>query len=91
MSYEKAMKHARNVRKCRKQKKMYMGFDTGTDSFKESPECRALNVQRMEVSRWFSERHNGDSAYNRECIRQSISELRSMVIKMFNPVSVGDL
>jgi hypothetical protein len=27
MSYEKAMKHARNVRKCRKQSRMYFGFD----------------------------------------------------------------
>ena len=30
MSYQKAMKHARNVRKQRKQSRMYFGFDTGS-------------------------------------------------------------
>lgn len=28
MSYQKAMKHARNVRKCRAQSKMHFGFST---------------------------------------------------------------
>jgi hypothetical protein len=28
MSYEKAMKHSRNIRKCRKQAKMHFGFDS---------------------------------------------------------------
>lgn len=79
MSYAKAMKHARNVRKCRKMRNMYMGFDTGSGSwpsFRATPYGGAL----CEVRDWWPQRHDGDAAkrqYNRECIREAITRLRA--------------
>lgn len=81
MSYEKAMKHTRNVRKCRKQSRQYMGFDTGSGHWPgvgQSPYLMAL----LEVRRWFKERHRGDPAYNRECIREAIARCRSHAATM---------
>jgi hypothetical protein len=82
MSYEKAMKHS--IKKSRKQANNHFGFDTGSGVFKQSPEARKLTTQRMEVSRWFSERHDGDSQYIRKCIRESIAHVRVMEKNFFN-------
>lgn len=76
MSYEKAMKHTRNVRKVKKQARQYMGFDTGYRSqTKYSERTYAL----IELRRWFRERNCGDKSYNRECIREKLSDIRGMV------------
>lgn len=75
MSYAKAMKHTANVRKCRKQSRMYMGFDAGTGSWpnvRRNPYMAAL----LEVREWFRTRHHGDKKYTRECIREAIQECR---------------
>jgi len=49
MSYAKAMKHARNVRKSRKQANMHFGFDTDSGrwpSVRSCPEYAAmLNIE----------------------------------------------
>jgi len=77
MSYDKAMKHSRNVRKTRKQANNYMGFDTGTGRWpnpRRNPEVAAM----IEVRDWFRQRHFGDKAYNRECIAQAIETLRAV-------------
>lgn len=77
MSYEKAMRHAANVRKCRKQSRNYMGFDAGTGSW---PNARRspLRAREIEVGEWFKERHRGDKQYLRECIREAIADVRAM-------------
>ncbi|ELP6118985.1 TPA: hypothetical protein I7730_16145 [Vibrio vulnificus] len=87
MSYEKAMSHS--IRKSRKQSNNYFGFDTGTDSFKQSPESRALTCQMMEVSRWFKDRHSSErgSHYMRECIREAVVRLRDMRAQFFKQAS----
>lgn len=75
MSYEKAMKHSANVRKCKKQARNYMGFDTGSGSWpnvRRNPYMAAL----LEVREWFKGRHHGNPQYNRECIREAIAECR---------------
>lgn len=83
MSYAKAMKHARNVRKCRKQSKMYMGFDTGGGRWPSIGSSPALSLER-EVKEWFRDRHidakilNKSPQYVRECIRESITKLREI-------------
>ena len=79
MSYAKAMKHASNVRKCRKQKNMYMGFDTGSGrwpSIRGTPYGAAL----MHVRDWFTTRHTCEhgSQYARECIREQIKIIRNI-------------
>lgn len=79
MSYEKAMKHARNIRKLKKQSRMYMGFDVSSGRAKPSPQARELECKRMEVRRWFKDRHDGDLQYNRECIRESIVDLKLLL------------
>lgn len=84
MSYEKAMKHARNVRKLKKQSRMYMGFDASSGLAKPSPAVREMQCKMMEVNRWFKERHDGDSQYNRECIRESVGDLRLLLSGMKN-------
>ncbi len=76
MSYEKAMRHS--IRKSRKQANNHFGFDTGSGGFKQSPEGRKLITQTMEVSRWFATRHDSNSQYSRECIRESIAHLREI-------------
>ncbi len=90
MSYEKAMKHARhpNLRKGRNQ---YMGFDTGISYRKIEPWLQDL----IEIGRWFKERHNGNSQYVRECIREAILSYRSkyeptnqVVVKFDNDVTL---
>lgn len=75
MSYEKAMKHSANVRKCRKQARQYMGFDTGTGAW-PNPRRNPYMASLLEVREWFAMRHLGDSQYNRECIREAIAECR---------------
>ena len=84
MSYEKAMKHARNVRKIKKQSRMYMGFDSSSGLAKPSPAARELQCKLLEVKRWFKDRHDGDRQYNRECIRESVGDLRLLLSGMKN-------
>lgn len=90
MSYEKAMKHARNVRKLKKQSRMYMGFDTSSGLAKQSPAVREMQCKIMEVKRWFRDRHDGDSQYNRECIRESISDLRLLLSGSDNYINMAN-
>lgn len=78
MSYEKAMKHTRNVRKCRKQANNYMGFDTGSGHW---PSIRSTEFGEAYVSvrEWFRDRHLWDkeqAQHTRECIREQIAVLR---------------
>lgn len=77
MSYEKAMRHAGNVRKCRKQSRNYMGFDAGSGAW---PNARRnpLVAREIEVREWYKERHRGDKQYLRECIREAIADVRAM-------------
>lgn len=81
MSYDKAMRHTGNVRKCRKQSRMYMGFDTGSGSW---PNARRnpLFARELEVREWFKDRHRGNSQYNRECIREAIADVRKMRLEL---------
>lgn len=77
MSYAKAMKHARNVRKVRKQARMYMGFDTGSGHWpnpRRNPEVAAM----ITIREWWPQRHDGDSQHGRECLREKIAELREL-------------
>jgi len=72
------MKHARNVRKCRKQRNMYMGFSTDSGSwpsFRSTPYGAAL----MHIRDWFKQRHDGDKQYCREAIREQIAIIREIV------------
>lgn len=80
MSYDKAMRHARNVRKLKKQANMFMGFNASTTPWpnpRRDPET-ALCIQ---IKDWFKHRRFGDHAYNRECIRDSVAELRKLRIE----------
>lgn len=62
MSYEKAMKHTGNVRKCRKQAGQYMGFETG--GAWPNPRRNPLVARQIEVLEWFRQRHFGNRRYN---------------------------
>lgn len=81
MSYEKAMKHTANVRKCRKQSRQYMGFDTGS-SWGRNPRQNPYMAALLEVREWFATRHFGDLQYNRECIREAVAECRKHKLAM---------
>ena len=80
MSYRKAMKHARNVHKCRKQARMHFGFDSSagpTPAARANPLLSAL----IDVREWFRDRHHEHplgAAYVRECIRERIADLRAL-------------
>lgn len=76
MSYAKAMKHARNVRKSRKQSRMYFGFDTGTPwaSPYRNPELALLR----DIRNWFKDRHFYGITRSRDCICAAIKELRAL-------------
>lgn len=81
MSYEKAMRHTRNVKKCRRQSRQYMGFDTGSGEWK-NPRSNPYMAAWINVREWFRSRHVGDSQYNRECIREAIAECRAAAAAM---------
>lgn len=78
MSYDKAMRHTRNVRKVKKQANNYMGFDTGSGRWpavRSNPYMAAL----LNVRDWFRERNFGDAStrkHTRECIREAIATAR---------------
>lgn len=81
MSYEKAMKHARNVRKCRAQGRMYFGFASSSGQVKAVAAHAALGPL-TNIRRWFHDRQSytpGTPAYRhlRECIREQIDEYRA--------------
>lgn len=76
MSYDKAMRHSANIRKCKKQGSMHFGFDSST--VQESSFSREATILLMNVKSWFRERHDGDRAYNRDCIREAIQEYRGL-------------
>jgi hypothetical protein len=80
MSYEKAMKHASNIRKRRKQASMHFGFDSST--IKETPLSRSCTVKLLNIKAWFKDRHtHSNKAYIRECISQEIAAYRSLFNK----------
>lgn len=79
MSYQKAMRHARNVRKQRAQSKMHFGFDVGSGSWpsiRSNPICAA----ELDIEHWFKCRNddNDKRQYARDCIRERIKELREL-------------
>ena len=75
MSYSKALRHARNVRKCRKQGRMYFGFETG--SRWKNPRRNPATAKAIVIHDWFRQRHGtADQKYIRECIREAIADLR---------------
>jgi len=79
MSYGKAMRHARNVRKTRKQGKMHFGFDTG--SAWPNPRNNPATAAWINIRDWFACRHRGtaeDRANRRAAIREQISDFRSL-------------
>jgi hypothetical protein len=78
MSYEKAMRHHANVKKTKKQASMHFGFDT--NSVQETSFNREANCLLMNVRAWFRERHEGNSSYNRECVREAIDEYRALFV-----------
>ena len=78
MSYEKAMRHSRNVRKQRKQANMYFGFDTGARGVKSAYAC-PISECLMNISYWFKSRHSGDKAKSRQSIREEIAIYRSLL------------
>jgi hypothetical protein len=79
MSYEKAMRHARNVRKCRQQRRTHFGFDTGSGrwpSVWSSPTYAA----RLHIRDWWPYRNTGtpeQREHIRACIREQIGILRT--------------
>lgn len=77
MSYEKAMRHTRNVQKCRKQARQYMGFAASTTPW-PNPRRHPVVGLLIQIGEWFKSRHEGDSVHNRECIREAIQELREL-------------
>lgn len=72
------------IRAYRKSGRMFgETFHTGS-SFHETPEGRKHACAMMEVKRWFRERHQGsDPQFMRECIRESITELRELRARLF--------
>lgn len=87
MSYEKAMKHTANVRKCKKQANNYMGFDTGSGRW---PSIRSTEFGEAYISvrDWFKDRHlsgKDKAQYTRECIREQIAVLRKYQPKVVTP------
>lgn len=84
MSYEKAMKHHRNVRKCRKQANNHFGFDTGSGHW-PSGRAHPYMGRIMEIRDWFPDRNRGTAEERklcRECIRESIAAAREAVAAM---------
>lgn len=86
MSYRKAMKHARNVRKCRKQRKMYFGFDTGSGRWPSS-RSNPIFAAELDIREWFKWRNLYNEPekrqHSRDCIRSRITELRQLRGNLF--------
>ncbi|HEX7121549.1 MAG TPA: hypothetical protein VF178_04195 [Gemmatimonadaceae bacterium] len=81
MSYAKAMKHARNVRKSRKQARMYFGFDSFSGPTRAAAASPILGPL-MNIRHWFRERRfdrPGSPAYRhrRECIHEAVMDYRA--------------
>lgn len=69
------MRNDRAIKQRNKQRvKGY--FHLCSSNIKETHEGRKLILQEMEVTRWFSMRHDGDTKHKRYCIKQSIARLR---------------
>lgn len=82
MSYEKAMKHTRNIRKCRKQSNNYMGFDTGSGKW-PSARSNPYLARILEIREWFKLRNKGSAEtrkHKRECIREAICDARALKV-----------
>ena len=76
MSYEKAMKHARSVRKSKKQRNMDFGWNTGY-SYPQGKDHLAVQCL-LRIHEWFRDRHRcaQGSRYIRECIHEEIETYR---------------
>lgn len=83
MSYDKAMKHTRNVRKVRKQANNYFGFDTGSGQWPAAAAHPYLGPC-INIRRWWPDRAD---PHTRECIREQIEEARMAKASM--PSSAG--
>jgi len=83
MSYDKAMKHTRNIRKVRKQANNYFGFDTGSGRWPAAA-AHAYLGPCLNIRRWWPDRAD---PYTRECIREQIEEAR--MAKGSVPTSAG--
>lgn len=88
MGYEKAMRHTRNVRKCRKQSRQYMGFAASTSPW-PNPRRHPVVGLLIQIGDWYRTRHQGDSAHNRDCIREAIQELRELRVQAKAAASVA--
>lgn len=72
MSAEKARRHS--LRKSKKQSTMHFGFDTGSEW--KNVRRSGYMAELLDIRLWFKHRHDGDKAYNRECIREAIERCR---------------
>ena len=78
MSYEKAMKHHRNIRKCKKQRGMYLGFAVSDEPWinpRRDPETALV----IEIREGFKYRRPGDDQETfRWCMRNAVRRLREI-------------
>jgi hypothetical protein len=72
MSYDKAMKHWRNVRKCKKQSRQFMGFDASSTRW----EAPGRNPEIVFYRMW-RERRDEEPAHMRECLREQLKLVRA--------------
>jgi hypothetical protein len=77
MSYEKAMKHRRNIRKCKKQSNMYFGFDCSEPISAERQliKDKIMNSKNI-IAQFYSWRHLNPQ--DREICIDEISVLRNL-------------
>lgn len=73
MSYEKAMKHHRNIKKCKKQSTMHFGFDSCS-----KPTKSIWSNPRFRIEKAYNNRHTDSRGltYIRECIAEYIEDIR---------------
>ncbi|MGP1715589.1 MAG: hypothetical protein ACTS9Y_00285 [Methylophilus sp.] len=85
MSYDKAMKHHANIRKCKKQSNNHFGFAVGSEW--KAARSTDYGSAFMNVRDWWKERKLGLSRVKRkdlyEAIREQIALLRIMSPKFF--------
>ncbi|NOS75368.1 MAG: hypothetical protein HOP36_12710 [Methyloglobulus sp.] len=80
MSYNKAMKHWKNIRKCKKQQHQYFGFACFTERT-PSVWSNPAFACRLNIRNWVPDRNEGDAekrAYARDCIRSEIATARNL-------------
>lgn len=72
MNYQKAMKHARNVRKCRKQSRMHFGFDSFSGKVPAGNEIAQI---KNTIWHMFNSRHSpARTPENKIWLRQEVKK-----------------